>query len=757
MRITYISTYPPRECGLASFNKNLIQAIGANNKFHSMDECATVVAVNADHADEYEYPSEVKYVISQQDQGDYTRAADFINSTDTDACILQHEFGIFGGENGIYVLSLINQLDKPLISILHTVLEKPSNEQRIIIQGIAKKSDKVVVMGKIAINLLHKVYSIPLKKIDFIEHGAPDYEPPLNNPLKADPLFGKHKILLTFGLISRNKGLETVVRALPEIVAKHRDVVYVILGNTHPGIKKNSGEEYREHLMKVAEDLGVINNIVFINRFVAEEELINYLSAADIYVSPYLNEAQITSGTLSYAVGAGAAIVATPYWHARELLDQERGVLFNFKDEIGLARVVNDLFDNPQKLNTIKENAYNYGLNLRWPVIGKQYLSILQAIIDNPDFGERIFRQVIDPEIMPEFSLNYVKRLTDRTGIIQHSKYGVPNWKEGYCIDDNARALILAVMACKLNYEDAYEMLPTYLSYLHYMQNDSGSFRNFLSYQREYLDEVGSEDAFGRTIWALGYLVNNAPSHSYSKFGEELFLNAAAHFRGLTYLRAISNTIIGICYYLKTHPSDNEMLATLDHLTRRLTDAYKSCKGENWNWFENYLTYDNAFLPLSLLHSAEITGKQEVLNIAIESMNFLEGLTLDPKYFSPVGNIGWHFRDGEKPQYDQQAVDAMAMALMYGQAYQMTNDYQYLKKMFSVYSWFLGENALFAPLYDSETKGCSDGLQHRGINNNQGAESTLAYLITQLTVLQALNNNSNYKSRKTDMDTSLAT
>ena len=738
MKLTYISTYPPRECGLASFNKSLINAVNANSYGKDYVELeGSVVAINDNDIDEYPYPPEVNYVIRQQVVEDYVKAASFINKSDADACILQHEFGIFGGNSGVYVLSLINQLEKPLISIFHTILERPTFEQKAILQNIAKRSDRIVVMGKIAIKLLNKIYNIPINKICYLEHGAPDLEAPLNNPVKQDDLFRNRKILLTFGLISRNKGLETVIRALPQIVINHPEVLYVILGTTHPGIVKNSGEEYRESLIELAGKLNVRDNIAFVNRFVPEDELINYLTATDIYVSPYLNEAQITSGTLAYAMGAGAAVVATPYWHAKELLANGRGRLFDFKDENGLATVINELLDDPQKLQQIKEAAYNYGLNLRWPVIGMQYIKIIEEVISNPDVGEQILRRVIDPEIMPSFNMDYVKHLTDHTGIIQHAKYGIPNWKEGYCIDDNSRALIMALMAHGLGHDDAQLLMPSYMSFLLYMQNEGGYFRNFLSYKNEYLDKIGSEDAFGRTIWSLGYLIQHAPNNAYGKFGEDLFYKARPNFKNLTHLRGIGNTIIGITYYLKAYPTDSNMLNTLNYLTAILIDAYENTIGSDLHWFEDYLTYDNFILPLSVLHSGEITKDEKVLNIAFEAMLFLEKITMGSKYFNPVGNAGWYFRSGDLASYDQQAIDAMAMVLMYAQAHKMTKEPHYLKNLFLVYSWFLGENSLNIPLYDADTKGCYDGLHPNGINLNQGAESTLAYLISHLSVLNA--------------------
>lgn len=743
MKIAYISTYPPRECGLATFNQNLIKAVSSGQNQAFSPNTGYVIALNdTDSPTEYQYPAEVKMVIRQQQLNDYSRAAEFINESDTDCCILQHEFGIYGGDNGVYVLPFVEQIQKPIIAIFHTILKHPSYLQKAIIQEIARVSSKVVVMGKCAVGFLREIYNIPADKIEFIEHGVPDLEGPSLNEVKLSPLFANRKVLLTFGLLSRNKGLETVIKALPAIKEQHPNILYVILGNTHPGIRKNSGEEYREYLLRLANELGVQDNLAFINKFVSEEDLIQYLTATDLYVTPYLNEAQITSGTLSYAVGAGAAVISTPYWHATELLDEERGCLFDFKDDVRLADIVNQLLGDKQKLSQIKFNAYTYGLQLRWPIIGRRYLSIALEAVRNPDLSAQILHQIMDPEVMPELNLKYIKLLTDSTGIIQHAKYGVPNWKEGYCLDDNSRALIMALMAHQLEgNEDALALMTPYLSFMHYMQNEDGTFRNFLSYSRRYLDEVGSEDAFGRAIWALGYLVQHSPGNSHAEFGEELLWKALPHAEGLSYLRGIANALIGICCYLKVHPSNKEMSDKMHMLTSKLTEAFDKVSGDNWNWFENYLTYDNAILPLALYHSAEISGDKKVLNTAVSATRFLELLTVNDKCLSPVGNNGWYFREGIMPLHDQQAIESMAMVLMYAQAFAVTGDENYTRKMYKSYLWFLGLNSLRAPLYDKETGGCCDGLHPNGVNRNQGAESTLAYLISHLSVMLSFKQN----------------
>ncbi|RVU00018.1 glycosyltransferase [Mucilaginibacter limnophilus] len=741
MKIAYISTYPPRECGIATFNQNLMRAINANfPERKKPGDGGYVVALNdSTGLDEYEYPEEVKYIIRQNNQKDYIRAANYINTSNVDACILEHEFGIYGGESGIYILPLINRLEKPLISILHTVLKEPSYVQRIIIREIAEQSSKVVVMSQRAVEFLTEIYDIPVEKIQIIEHGVPDLEAPLDNPVKRLSSFKNRRVLLTFGLLSRNKGLETVIRALPKIVEKHPDVTYVILGNTHPGVLKHSGEEYRDSLKSLAAQLGVSNNLAFINKFVSEDELINYLTACEIYVTPYLNEAQITSGTLSYAVGSGAAVVSTPYWHAEELLAHNRGRLFDFKNSDMLADIVNELLDDDDALNQLKQNAYQYGLHLRYPVIGAEFIKVAQESAMSHDFSDKILKNsIVDPEILPKFSLAHVLRLTDDTGIVQHAKYGIPNLKEGYCLDDNSRALIMALMAYQRNKsQEAFDLLPVYLSYIHYMQTDDGNFRNFLSFDRRYLDDIGSEDSFGRTIWALGHLINCAASNSYREFALELFQKSYPHFKNLRYLRGMANTIIGISLYLQAVPTDEGMMAELIRLTQPLIDAFKNTSDNEWHWFEEGMTYDNAILPLALLHSCEITGNEEAREVAMKSMEFLDKLTLSNGYLSPVGNDGWYYRGGTFPTYDQQAIETMAMVLMYFQAYKIFRTPEYIEKMFLSYKWFLGENTLRAPLYDHETKGCCDGLLPTGINRNQGAESTLAYLISHLTVLKA--------------------
>ncbi|MEO5911681.1 MAG: glycosyltransferase [Pelobium sp.] len=735
-KLAYISTYMPRPCGLATFNSNLKKAIEHNLSHESSG--SYVVAINdSEDKNQYQYSKEVKQIIRQQNQKDYIVAANYINNSAVDICIMQHEFGIYGGENGIYVLPLLNRIEKPLITILHTVLKDPSYLQKLIIQEIAKQSSRVVVMADKAVQFLKDIYDVPSEKIVKIEHGVPDYEVSLENTLNGSNHFSNKKVLLTFGLISRNKGLETVIKALPEIVQKHSDVVYTIIGSTHPHVKKNNGEEYRDYLKLLAKNLGVSKNVNFINSFLAEDEVMDYLRATEIYITPYLNEAQITSGTLSYAVGAGAAVISTPYWHAQELLADGRGLLFDFADHQQLAKIVNKLLDDESALKNIRDKAYTYGLNLRYPKIGGLYNKLAAEII--LERKQKIIPEnfSLNTELLPSFNLDYVRRLTDDTGIVQHARFGIPNLKEGYCMDDNARALLMVLMANdQFKAKEALDLLPIYLSFIQYMQCDDGDFRNFLSFKREYLDEAGTDDSYGRTLWSLGYLISNSPNNSYKEFGRELFFSSLQHLDKLTHLRGYANSIIGLANYLKSFP-DDDLKLKMTALADKLVNSYQKNKTKGWNWFEEKMTYDNAILPLALLKAYEISPEFIYKEVGLESLYFLDQETFTEGYYNPIGNEGWLFKGAIRAVFDQQAIETMAAVMMYFQAFEITNDVHFIKKMFKTYLWFLGENALRIPLYDHETNGCCDGLTPIGLNRNQGAESTLAYFISHLTVLKA--------------------
>ncbi|TVR74174.1 MAG: glycosyltransferase [Marinilabiliales bacterium] len=737
MNIAFIGTYPPRKCGIGTFTKNMVKAILANTGHKNPHESMMIVALNEDNQ-EFDYPPEVKFTIRQNRQRDYADAARYINFSETDLCILEHEFGIYGGDDGVYILPLLHRLEVPLIVTFHTVLKEPSYTQRSIVEEIGKKAARIVVMSRRAFTFLREIYHIPAEKIEVIEHGVPEFEKLSRK--KAKERFGleERKVLLTFGLLGRSKGVETVINALPAIVEKHPDVLYIVLGATHPSVLRHTGEEYRNFLRRIVKTKGLEKHVYFNNEFVAEDRLFEYLSATDVYITPYPNEAQITSGTLSYAVGSGCAVVSTPYWHAQELLGNGRGRLFDFRDTAQLASIVDELLSDPEKLSALREKSREYGKKLRWPKIGKQYLYLAEFVCDNWEKEPKPEKQAIDLSLMPSYDLSHVKRLTDDTGIVQHAKYGIPNLKEGYCVDDNSRALLMSILAWRQNRdEDSLKLMPVYLSFLHYMQREDGNFRNFLSFSRQFLDEHGSEDSFGRSVWALAYLIRFAPNDAFKQIGREIFFRSVPHFDNLQSLRGIANTVIGICYYLKATPDDEAMVKKMKSLVSVIMEAYKDNRDGDWQWFEKIMTYDNAILPLALFSAYEITGEDEMLNIAIESTTFLESVTFRNGCLVPVGNQGWYEKGGRVPEFDQQSIDVMAMVLMYYRAFQVTMDRTCIEKMFASYLWFLGENSLRLPLYDHETCGGCDGLERQGVNRNQGAESTLAYWISHLTVLAA--------------------
>jgi len=736
MKIAFIGTYPPRQCGIGTFTNNLVKAVVANTD-SKKNSNTMVIAINEDGYD-YEYPEEVKQVIRQNHQRDYIDAAKFINYSDAEVCILEHEFGLFGGDDGVYILPLLHRIELPLIVTFHTVLKDPSYTQRSIVEEIGKKAARIVVMSKRAVEFLTEVYGISREKIQLIEHGVPGFEKLSRKTAKQKYGLSDKKVLFTFGLLSRNKGIETVINVLPRVVTKHPDLLYIILGKTHPNILKHSGEEYRNYLRRLVKKLDLEKHVYFINEFATENTLFEYLSASDIYITPYLSEAQITSGTLSYAIGAGCAVVSTPYWHARELLDNGKGRLFDFKNSEELSNILIELLDDEDKLVSIREKAFEYGKKIRWPGIGKQYLYLAEYVNDNWDKEKELAQQPIDIRLLPSYNLENIRRLTDDTGIVQHAKYGIPNLKEGYCVDDNSRALLMALMAYRQNKDkNVLTLMPIYLSFIHYMQRENGNFRNFLSFSRQYLDKYGSEDSFGRTIWALGYLLRFPPNDSFRQVGREIFFKSVQHFEHIETIRGAANTIIGICYYLKDSPNDEGMVKIMDKLVKIITDSYNQHCTDDWKWFENEMTYDNAIIPLALFSSFEITGREDVLKIATEATEFLESKTMSTDYFIPVGNKGWLRKGQAMPEYDQQSVDVMAMVLLYYQLFQVTKDSRYIERMFKCYLWFLGENSLRLPLFDHETQGCCDGLETQGVNRNQGAESTLAYWISHLAVLAA--------------------
>ncbi len=730
MKVAILGNYLPRRCGIATFTANLTSSIlNAQNEKAERHE-VFVVAMN-DDLQEPVYPDIVKHTVRQQQQADYLEAAHYINESGADICIVQHEFGIFGGESGVFILSFMQMLQIPVITTVHTVLQTPSYHEKHIIKKMGALSQRMIVMSDLAVTFLSAIYDIPYEKITVIQHGVPDF----SNVKISQGKFkypGK-KVLGTFGFLGRSKGIETVINALPEVVKKHPNVLYVVVGQTHPNVKKHSGEEYRDYLKQLAITNKVAANVVFEDGFFEEEDLKSFLIGLDLYITPYLNEAQITSGTISYAIGAGACIVSTPFWHAKELLAEDRGRTFGFGESSQLSETLSSLLDHPDTIKRIKGNAFHYGKGMYWKKIGEAYHIMLQNIVASFQAADTQL-EPLNINSMPPFSMDHIKRLSDDMGILEHANYSVPDYKEGYCLDDNVRALLLVLMAKDLGVDkDSIGLADTYLRYIKLMQKEDGFFHNDLSYDKLFLDETGSEDSFGRTIWAIGYLIRLAPNDSHFQFAKDIFFKSLPNFETIKSIRAIAYIILGLGHFLKRYPDNENVMHLLNTLTNTLLRQYKDESGPDWQWFEPILSYDNAMLPLALWESYAITRDKNTYQIAKETTEFLERKILSGNRLSLVGNA-WLQKGEDRPLDGQQPIDAMAMVMMYSKAFYITKEKGYRNKMQIAFSWFLGNNDLLIPLYDEESKGCCDGLGAHSVNRNQGAESTLSYMLSYLTV-----------------------
>jgi len=735
-RIAFIGNYLPRQCGIATFTTDLCETFAQQFP----ETTCFAVPVN-DRPEGYNYPERVWFELDQDDLNSYRQAADYLNVNDVDLVCLQHEFGIFGGPAGKYILTLLRELRMPVVTTLHTVLHEPSPEQRAVMEELRELSDRLVVMSERGKQFLQDIYDVPADRIDMIHHGIPDV------PF-VDPNFYKDKfgvegkfVLLTFGLLSPNKGIEYVIRALPEVLERYPKVVYVVLGATHPHIKRAHGETYRLGLQRLANQLGVADHVIFHNRFVSLEELVEFIGMADVYITPYLNEAQITSGTLAYTVGAGKPVISTPYWYATELLAEERGIIVPFEDEKAIAREILGLLDDEPRRHAIRKRAYLLGRQMIWPEVVRQYMkSFERAKAAKWSHRRTTFtaRTVSNrPLELPAVRLDHLLRLTDEVGILQHCTWTVPNRHEGYCTDDNARALIAAVLLEQVGggrYPEARELATRYLSFLwHAFNREHGRFRNFMDYQRRWLEQVGSEDAHGRALWALGTVVNRSRHPGLRGPASILFTQALPTCAELTSPRAWAFSLLGIHEYLQRYAGDRPAQTMRDKLVERLVELYRRNSSSDWCWFEDCVTYANAKLPHALLVSGDDMEDEQVVQIGLRSLSWLAAVqSLEHGHFVPIGNQGFYRRGQKRARFDQQPIEAQAMVSACLAAYRLTGERHWYQEAHRAFDWFLGRNDCGLPLYDPTTGGCRDGLHSDRVNENQGAESTLAFLIALL-------------------------
>jgi glycosyltransferase involved in cell wall biosynthesis len=736
-RIAVVGNYLPRHCGIATFTTDLCDAI------HSEYGAAELLALPVNDTDEgYSYPARVRFELSEDNLASYRQAAEFLNFSRIDLVCLQHEYGIFGGRAGGHILELLRRLQMPVATTLHTVLRDPNPDQRAVMEEIAALSDRIIVMSRHSAEILQEVFHVPSEKVDLIPHGIPDL--PFTDPNFYKDGYGTEgkDVLLTFGLLSPNKGIENVIQALPKILSHHSNVVYMVSGATHPHILRREGDKYRVYLQKLAKGLGVESNVIFRNRFVTPREMVELIGAADIYITPYKHKAQVVSGTLAYALSAGKAIISTPYLHAIELLDDERGTLVPFDDPEAIAAKTVELLSDDTARHAMRKRAYLYARDMVWNRIAQKYMKSFERIYNerlrNPraTFLAQNTEKTLDR--LPSIKLDHLIRMTDQTGIVEHAVFVVPNYPEGYTTDDNARALIVAILLEEYGAgtpTGVADLASRYLAFLWLAFDPTTKrFRNCLSYERQWQEREGSEDSHGRALWGLGTVLGRSKNAGWRGAAGRMFELAVLSAIEFKSPRACAFTLLGLQEYLDSFPADRAALSASEGLANRLLNSYRSYRSDDWKWFEDGLAYSNARLPQALIRAGMRAGDEEMVSAGLEALDWLVAIQrCEVKgHFVPIGSQGFYSMTTEKARFDQQPVEACAVVSACLQAYRATGEGRWRKAAWSAFNWFLGDNDLQIALYDPITGGCRDGLHPDRANENQGAESTLSFLMALL-------------------------
>jgi glycosyltransferase involved in cell wall biosynthesis len=692
----------------------------------------------------YAYPASVRLEIAEAEPPEYLKAADFLNVNEVEVVCLQHEYGIFGGKAGGHILALLRALRVPLVTTLHTILESPNATQKLVMDELTQLSERIVVMSANGGALLQKVHGVPAGKIDLIPHGIPSF-PPSRQSKELLGVEGK-PVILTFGLLSADKGIEHVIDAMPKILERFPETVYIVLGATHPNVKAHDGETYRLMLENRAQRLGVDANIIFHNRFVSRDELTRFLAAADIYITPYLKPEQITSGTLAYAVGSGKAVISTPYWYASELLADGRGILVPWRDSESIAREVSDLLGNDEQRQALGARAAAYGLAMGWPIVAQGYMATFEQARASYRLRQRpsIQAQTLAkrPADLPDVNLEHLRVMTDDTGMLQHATFNVPRYAAGYCLDDNARALLVMALVEDSGIEDeklVRKLTSRYLGFISYAFDETaGRFRNFMSYERTWAEACGSEDSHGRALWALATFLGRSKDPGGKGVASQLFFPALDAVASFSSPRAWAYTLLGFDEYLRAFHHHDRIESLLKLLSERLLNLYRRTSRPDFPWFEDRLTYCNARLSQALLVSGAWMDNEEMKNAGLQSLNFLVSEQRSAAgYFAPIGSNGFYTRGGSRAVFDQQPVEACAMIGACLEAHHSTGDARWAELSRWAFNWFVGENQLERPLYDPRTGGCRDGLHEDRVNENQGAESSLSLLQSLLEMRSA--------------------
>jgi glycosyltransferase involved in cell wall biosynthesis len=717
-KICFLSNFPPKECGIATFTQDLISSL--NKKFNPKVK-SRVIALN-EESNLYNYDSRVIMQMNKDYLEDYINIAKRVNRSEKIKLVcIQHEFGIFGGEYGSYIIPFLETIKKPVVITFHSVLPNPNNLRKNVVKFIGEKSAAIIVMAESAVEILNRDYGINKNKIYVVRHGIPDTPLKPVEPYKKKLRLENKIVLSTFGLLSRGKGIEYMIKALPYLIKKHPNLLYIIIGETHPTIRKREGEEYRNSLISLVEKLKLQNNVKFYNKYLDLNEIIEYLLATDIYVCTNLEKNQIVSGTLSYALGCGKAIVSTPNIYAEEVLDDERGMLAKFQDPKSFADAIEKLLSDDKLKQRIEQNAYAFGRSMIWQNVASGYLSIFNKVVK--------LREETT-EKYPKIKLNHLRNLTDNIGCIQFAKLSVPDNSSGYTVDDNSRALIVSTIHDKLyNSEISKELSKIYLDFLEKVQSKEGKF-NDMEYENKNLIP-SSEDSTGRTIWALGYFINNSKNNELIEKAKKMFDKSYNLIGEDSSPRAKAFSVIGLYHYYQKYKEENILLKIIS-LVDTIVESYKREATEEWSWFEGYLTYSNSKIPEMLFLAYNLTKNKEYLEIAEKSLDFLTNLVFFKDELSPIGQNGWYNRHGTRSFFDQQPIDASSMVQTYLIAHTITQNKKYYNNAVLAFNWFLGKNHLKQMIYNEVTGGCHDGLSKYSINLNQGAESTIEYLISRL-------------------------
>lgn len=725
LNVVYLGSYPPRQCGIATFTSDLAAACSAVTQTP-----ARVVAVN-NVLEGYDYSNHVQFAIYRDRLDDYRRAADYVNQCDADVLCIQHEYGLYGGAAGSFLTTLLQDVTKPVVTTLHTVLQDPEPEYEAATRSLIQYSDALVVLSNVAREILISRYGAPKDKIHLIYHGVHEAALEESDRYKGALGLDGRFVILTFGLLSRNKGIETAIEALPRVVSESPDVLYVVLGATHPEVKKHEGEAYRRSLEQRVADLGLSDNVRFVDKFVELPALLQYIKASDLYVTPYLHREQVSSGTLSYALALGKAVISTPYWYAEELLADGRGVLVPFRDAEALSEAMLELITDPRHFQAVRKAAYEFGRKMLWSEVGKAYVDLFMRVRREWSTRRNGVSETQSQAVpaLPEVKLDHLQRLTDDTGLIQHAAYGVPDRRYGYSSDDAGRALAaLSQLNGAADRDTVVSLITRYLSFLLYAQTPSGHFHNFMGYDRKFQDAQGSDDTLGRVVWGLGCVVNRAPQANLAALAREMLERALEPLASLRSPRAMAYGICGLSEALKKHSGD-VYEQVLRRLADRLCDLYEACAEPDWRWFEKRIAYGNAKMSEALLLAYEATGVNRYRRIGLESLDFLIGLCWKDSFFDLIGNQGWFDKGGEPALFSQQPIDAGYLAEACDTAFRVTGDDRYARYSEAALGWFLGQNRLGIPLYDEGTGAVSDGLERTERSLNQGAESVVCFLL----------------------------